>query len=182
MRKLGFVLAAAAVVVGIFAATHRRTQKHGTIAASITSKQSPPAAPQLTLTDLSGHDLNTATLRGQVVVVNFWAAWCTPCAGEVPRFIALQEKYGSEGLQIIGISIDDSDSELRDFYRRYAMNYPVIAGSQAITQAYGGILGLPTTFIISRDGHIEKKLTGSTDFAELEKDVVGMLGSEGRSQ
>lgn len=180
MRKLGFVLAAVAVVVAIFAATHRRTQRHGMIAASITSKQTSPLAPQLILTDLSGKNLNTANLRGQVVVVNFWAAWCTPCAGEVPRFIALQEKYRNQGLQIIGVSIDDSDSELRDFYRRYAINYPVVAGSQAIAQAYGGILGLPTTFIIDRDGHIGQKLTGSTDFAELEKDVVGMLGQDGR--
>lgn len=179
MRKLGFVLAAAAVVIGIFAATHRRPPKHRTIDASITSRQSPPPAPQLILTDLSGHDLNTATLRGQVVVVNFWAAWCTPCAAEVPRFIALQDKYRKQGLQIIGVSIDDSDSELRDFCRRYAMNYPVIAGSQTIAQAYGGILGLPTTFIIDRDGHVAKKLTGSTDFGELEKDVVGMLGQDG---
>src|SRR5215831_8001706 len=109
-----------------------------------------PPAPQLLLSDLNGQALNTGSFKGKVVLVNFWAAWCTPCADEVPQFIALQQKYADKGLQVIGISIDDSESELRAFYRKFGMNYPVIAGSQQIAQAYGGILGLPTTLIIDR--------------------------------
>ncbi len=175
MRKFAFVLALVATAAGIFAAARRRSPRHGIVRFSTSSKLSPPLAPQLVLTDLNNQVFNTSALKGKVVVVNFWAAWCTPCAEEVPKFIAMQEKYRDQGLQIIGISIDDSGSELRGFYHRYGVNYPVIEGSPQIVQAYGGILGLPTTFIIGRDGRIEKKLTGATDFADLEKDVAAYL-------
>jgi hypothetical protein len=78
-------------------------------------------------------------------------------------------------VQVIGVSIDDSASELRTFCRRTRMNYPVVVGSQSIAQAYGGILGLPTTLIINREGRVQRKLTGSTDFASLEQEVAGLL-------
>lgn len=134
-----------------------------------------PAAPRLTLTDLAGNTFNTANFKGKVVVVNLWAAWCTPCAAEVPRLIALQQKYQDNGLQIIGISIDDSDKELRDFYQRHKINYPVVAGDQKLADAYGGILGLPTTLVINRDGLIEKKFIGAADFAMLEQEIISQL-------
>ena len=134
-----------------------------------------PPAPQLLLNDLNGQALNTGSFKGKVVLVNFWAAWCTPCADEVPQFIALQEKYQNQGLQIIGVSIDDSDSELRDFYQRYKINYPVIPGDQNTAQAFGGILGLPTTLVINRDGFVEVKHVGATDFATLEKEILVLL-------
>lgn len=171
IRKLGLVLAAIALAAGIFAVARRRIAKHGLSQISITSHSDPLPSPQVTLVDLRGTALNTSSLNGKVIVVNFWAAWCTPCAEEVPRFIALQQKYQNQGLQVIGISIDDSESELRDFYQRSHMNYPVIPGSQEIIQAYGGIFGLPTTVIIGRDGRMHSKLTGSTDFSALEQAV-----------
>lgn len=175
MRKVALILAGIALAVGIFAAAHRRSGKPGSIAISTTDKSGLPLAPNLTLTDLSGKTLNTLSLKGNVVVVNFWAAWCTPCADEVPKFIALKSKYQNQGLEIIGISIDDDESELRAFCRRMSMNYPVVAGSQTIAQAYGGILGLPTTFIIGRDGRIEEKLTGAADFVTLEHYVMKLV-------
>jgi peroxiredoxin len=174
-HKLAFLLAIIAVVVAIFAAIHRRPKRPGTLSISITSHEPDPSIPIVTLTDLSGRTINTAGLRGKVVVINFWAVWCGPCAAEVPQFVALQQKYQSHGLQIIGVSIDDSESELRDFYRRHNMNYPVIPGDERIAESYGGILGLPTTLIIDRDGRIQKKLTGTTDFATLEQEIVHML-------
>ncbi|HLJ27619.1 MAG TPA: TlpA disulfide reductase family protein [Candidatus Angelobacter sp.] len=134
-----------------------------------------PQAPQLWLVDLSGTPFNTSSFKGKVVLVNFWAAWCTPCAQEVPHFVELQQRYQDQGLQIIGISIDDSDSELRDFYRKFKMNYPVIAGNQKLAQAYGGILGLPTTLVIGRHGFVQGKYVGSTDFGVLEQEVVALL-------
>ena len=89
--------------------------------------------------------------------------------------IALQQKYQDNGLQIIGISIDDSDKELRDFYQRYRMNYPVVAGDQKLAQAYGDILGLPTTLVINRDGLIEKKFIGAADWTAMEREILAQL-------
>ena len=177
MRRLALILIVVAVAAGIYAIGRHRG-RHGIMSVTITSRVSGaafPTAPQLLLTDLKGQPLNTANFKGKVVVVNFWAAWCTPCAAEVPRLIALQQKYQDNGLQIIGISIDDSDKELRDFYQRYKMNYPVVAGDQKLAQAYGDILGLPTTLVINRDGLIEKKFIGAVDWAAMEREIIAEL-------
>ena len=139
------------------------------------ARASTPAAPALTLVDLGGNRINTSSYAGKVVLVNFWAAWCTPCAAEIPQLIALQDKYRGQGLQLLGISMDDRDSVLREFYRKNKMNYPVVAGSQRDAEAYGGILGLPTTLLIGRDGHIRQKHAGLADFPKLEQEIVELL-------
>ena len=177
MRKLVVIVAVGALVLGMIAWSRRHAKEPGVIQISVTDRSG--SAPSLALTDLNGKVLDTSSLKGKIVVVNFWAAWCTPCADEVPQFIAFQRKYEDQGVQVIGISIDDSESELRDFYRKFKMNYPVIAGSQGIAQAYGGILGLPTTLIIDRDGTIQKKINGATNFASLEKEVGLLLPKNG---
>jgi thiol-disulfide isomerase/thioredoxin len=112
-------------------------------------------------------------------MVNFWAAWCIPCAKEVPQFIALQKKYQDQGLQVIGFSVDDDGEELQSFYRKYDVNYPVIPSDLRIADAFGGVLGLPTTFVIGRDSRIHTKHTGVTDFSVLEQEVVTLLKAAG---
>jgi cytochrome c biogenesis protein CcmG/thiol:disulfide interchange protein DsbE len=132
-------------------------------------------APAVNLTDLSGQTINFATYKGKVVLVNFWAAWCAPCRDEIPQFIALQNKYGPQGLQAVGISMDDPESTLRDFCQKYKLNYPVVMGSQNIAEEFGGVLGLPTTFLIGRDGRIHTKDVGATDFSSLEHEITALL-------
>ncbi|HXW15890.1 MAG TPA: TlpA disulfide reductase family protein, partial [Terriglobia bacterium] len=117
MRKLTLVLVSLALACGLFIAAHPRPGKL-LLRATFPRQQGAPLAPDLALTDLDGKTVKTSNLTGKVVVVNFWAAWCTSCAKEAPRFVSLQEKYGSQGLQVIGISIDDEESDLRDFCRR----------------------------------------------------------------
>jgi thiol-disulfide isomerase/thioredoxin len=124
------------------------------------------------LVDLSGNKIDTPSYAGKVVLINFWAAWCTPCAEEIPQLVALQDKYRAQGFQVIGISMEDRDSALRDFYRKYRMNYPVVAGNAKIAESYGGILGLPTTFLVGRDGRIRAKHPGLADFASLEQEII----------
>jgi peroxiredoxin len=172
MRKVAVVIAAIGLAVAVYCGTHNRTAKQ-------TRQQDPGSsasqAPALTLVDLSGNKIDTSSYTGKVVLVNFWAAWCTPCAEEVPQLVALQDKYRAPGFQVIGISMEDSDSALRDFYRNYKMNYPVVAGSAKIAESYGGILGLPTTFLIGRDGRIRAKYPGLADFASLEQEIIALL-------
>ncbi len=127
------------------------------------------------MVDLDGHNISLPSYAGKVVLVNFWAAWCTPCAEEIPQFIALQNKYAAKGFQIIGISMEDKESVLREFYRTHHMNFPVAIGNQQIAQQYGGILGLPTSFLIDRDGRIQRKYTSVTDFATIEQDITLLL-------
>ncbi len=170
MRNIAILIATAGLIAGLYLGLVRHPGARRT--------SSPPAvgesAPALTLVDLGGNRIDTAALRGKVVLINFWAAWCTPCREEIPQFVTLQDKYGPQGFQAIGISMDDKEDALRDFCSKYKVNYPVVIGNQKIAQEYGGILGLPTSLLVGRDGRIHEKLAGSTDFARLERDV-GML-------
>jgi peroxiredoxin len=132
-------------------------------------------APMLTFVDLRGNKIDTSSLAGKVVLINFWAAWCAPCTDEVPKLVAMQDKYRAQGFRVIGISMEDSDSVLREFYRKNKMNYPVVAGNEKIAEAYGGILGLPTSFLISRDGSIRARYPGLADFSKLEQEITALL-------
>ena len=136
-----------------------------------------PAAtvPALSVADLNGKPLDTSNYKGKVLLVNFWAAWCTSCADEVPQFMALEKKYGDSGLQVIGFSVDDDPQELRDFYRKYQMNYPVAPSTVKVAEAFGGVFGLPTTVIVGRDGRMRARHEGSIDFAALDKELEGLV-------
>jgi cytochrome c biogenesis protein CcmG, thiol:disulfide interchange protein DsbE len=168
MKKLAIAMAAVGLLLALFIGFHHRK-------AARAPSGSQAAAPALTLVDLGGQKIETASFQGKVVLINFWAAWCTPCAEEVPQLVALQDKYRAAGFQAVGISMEDKESALRDFYRKYKMNYPVVIGNQNIAQEYGGILGLPTTFLIGRDGRIREKYSGLVDFSNVEREIVALL-------
>jgi thiol-disulfide isomerase/thioredoxin len=137
-----------------------------------------PIAPDFSLTDLSGRKLNLSDYKGKVVLLDFWATWCGPCQIEIPWFVELQNRYGSQGLAIIGISMDDGMEPVVDFYRRYKMNYPVALGDAQLEELYGGILGLPTTFLIGRDGRIYAKHEGATGPRVFEEEIKELLAME----
>jgi len=132
-------------------------------------------APDFSLTDFSGRPLSLSAHRGKVVLLDFWATWCEPCKAEIPHFIDLQSRYGPQGLQIIGISMDDDENAARDFYRQYKMNYPVALGSSRLADQYGGVLGLPITFAIDRQGRIVSRHIGATDPSVFESEVEKLL-------
>ena len=111
------------------------------------------------------------------MLLDFWATWCVPCREEIPRFVEMQQKYGDRGLQIIGVSMDDSPDPVRPFYQQFRMNYPVVMGTAATGEAYGGVLGLPIAFLIDRDGRIVTRHMGATDPAVFETDVQKVLGT-----
>ena len=134
-------------------------------------------APDFSLTDFSGRPLSLSANRGKVVLLDFWATWCEPCKAEIPHFIEMQNRYGAQGLQVIGISMDDEEKPARDFYQNYKMNYPVALGTSQLADQYGGVLGLPITFVIDRQGHIVSRHIGATDPSLFESEVKKLLGS-----
>ncbi len=135
-------------------------------------------APDFSLADLSGHPLTLANYRGKVVLLDFWATWCEPCKTEIPYFIDMQNRYTGQGLQIIGISMDDEVKPVRDFQQQFKMNYPVAIGNAKLAESYGGILGLPITFVIDRQGHIYKRHIGQTDSSVFEGEVQKLLAEQ----
>jgi peroxiredoxin len=135
-----------------------------------------PLAPEFSLPGLTGETIRLSDYRGTVVLLDFWATWCEPCREEIPGFVELQDKYRGQGLQIIGVSMDDGLEPVRDFRRHFQMNYPVAVGNAKIGELYGGVLGLPIAFLIGRDGRIYAKHIGAVDIPVLEKEITSLLG------
>jgi thiol-disulfide isomerase/thioredoxin len=132
-------------------------------------------APDFSLPDLTGQRLSLSTYRGKVVLLDFWATWCDPCREEIPHFVELQSKYRNQGLQIVGVSMDDGPEPVRDFYQHFNINYPVVMGNAKIGELYGGVLGLPIAFLIRRDGRIYGKHIGATDITVFEEEIISLL-------
>jgi peroxiredoxin len=115
-----------------------------------------------TMKDMNGRDVRLADFKGKVILLDFWATWCVPCKYEIPGFVELQAQYGSRGLQVIGVSVDDTIDKLEPFARQYNINYPILQGlgHDDVQEAYGPIWGIPINILISRDGKICAKHTG----------------------
>ena len=159
------ILAVSAFYVGF----HRRSgPRRGAVAQH-------SEAPDFSLPQLNGQPLQLSAYRGKVVLLDFWATWCTPCREETPHLVELQSKYRDQGLQVIGVSMDDSPDPVRDFYQQFKMNYPVVMGNAEIGERYGGVLGLPIAFVLDRNGRIYAKHIGATEASVLEQDVRSLL-------
>ena len=134
-------------------------------------------APSFVRKDLSGHRVDLSAYRGKVVLLNFWASWCAPCQLEMPRFASWQKQYGPHGLQVLGISMDDDVASARRASVKLHVNYPVVMGDERLGTLYGGILGLPVTYLIDRNGRICAKFQGETDLKEMESRIKELLDS-----
>lgn len=137
-----------------------------------------PQAPEFSRMSLAGNQINLKDYRGKVVLLDFWATWCGPCRMEIPGFVELQKKYADQGFAVIGVSMDDSPQPVREFYRAFHMNYPVVMGTDKLGELYGGILGLPTSFVIGRDGRIYAKHVGTTDVSVFEDEIKELLNAQ----
>jgi len=133
-------------------------------------------APDFSLESLDGKSLKLSDFRGKAVLLNFWATWCGPCKIEMPWFVELQNEYGPQGFQIVGVAMDDSSKEdIAKFAKEMGVNYPVLIGKESVGDAYGGVPALPESFFISRDGRILDKFIGLRGRAEVEDAVKATL-------
>jgi len=140
-------------------------------------------APSLWTTRLpraGGGEVDFASLRGRPLLLNFWATWCAPCKEEMPWFADLQQRYGPQGLQVIGVAMDDSDKKVIDtFAKKMGVNYPVLLGKESVATAYGDVQFLPDTFYIGRDGKILRHVQGLIDRKSIEQEVKSALAASG---
>jgi len=136
------------------------------------------AAPVFSRLDLQHKTVKLDAYRGKVVLLNFWATWCGPCLSEMPRFAAWQASYGGRGLQVIGISMDDTEAPVRALYQKQHLNFPVVMGDANLGELYGGILGLPVTYVIDRKGTIRFKYQGATDLTVIEREIETVLARQ----
>ncbi|MBU1006883.1 MAG: TlpA family protein disulfide reductase [Candidatus Omnitrophica bacterium] len=133
-------------------------------------------APDFTLMDIYGNETSLSDFKGKVVILDFWATWCPPCKAEIPHFVELYDMYQDEGLEIIGISLDwNGERVLAPFAKENGMNYPILLGNDDVNSLYGGVMSLPTTFIIDKDGGIRDRFIGYRDKAVFEEAIKDLL-------
>jgi peroxiredoxin len=138
-------------------------------------------APDFTLESLDGKTVRLSDFRGKGVLLNFWATWCQPCKIEMPWFAELQKQYGPQGLQIVGVAMDDaSPKEIGEFAHDLGVNYPILVGKEEVGNAYGGVQFLPATFYIGRDGKVVDKVFGLKGRGEIEDSIKKAL-AEGQA-
>ena len=132
-------------------------------------------APNFSRLNLAGQKTSLSDYRGRVVLLNFWATWCGPCITEMPVLAQWQKELGPSGLQVVGVSMDDEPKGVRAMTKKLRINYPVVMGDETIGTAYGGVLGLPVTFVIDRKGKIRSRHQGAIDIASLRREVQTLL-------
>lgn len=143
------------------------------------------SAPDFELKSLEGKTVKLSDFHGKAVLLNFWATYCGPCKVEMPWLVELQKEYGPEGLQIIGVAMDDASQEdIAKFAKDMGVNYPILVGKESVGDSYGGIQFLPATFYISRDGKFIDRVFGLKGRGEIEDEVKRALsqGSERAQQ
>ena len=126
--------------------------------------------------DINGKPVTLSEYKGKVVLLDFWATWCPPCRKEIPGLISLYDAYRARGLAVVGVSMDDSKSDIRKFAKKLGMNYPILIGygHEGLEPAFGP-LPLPMAFVISRDGRICFKHDGMTEKDQLEREISGLF-------
>jgi cytochrome c biogenesis protein CcmG/thiol:disulfide interchange protein DsbE len=131
-------------------------------------------APDFSLSDINGETVNLSAFNGKVVILDFFASWCPPCKQEIPDFIELERSYGDKGFAMIGVALV-SAGEAREFAGNMGINYPVLVDDGKVSENYGPIRSIPTTFIIDKGGKIVKIYIGFRPKDVFEADIKELL-------
>ncbi len=132
-------------------------------------------APDFTRIDLSGRPLRLEQFRGRVVLLNFWATWCGPCIEEIPVFSRWQRRYGDARLQVIGVSMDDEEAAVKRFLAKHDVPYPVLMGDAKLGKSFGGVYGLPQSFLIDAHGRIVFRNVGDLNLEALRLQIEDLI-------
>jgi thiol-disulfide isomerase/thioredoxin len=179
LEILSGALVVIVVVAGLYWLAIRSVAPARTVrAASITH----PMAPGFSLTDINGARLTLSDYKGKVVLLDFWASWCGPCRIEIPWFVEMQEKYRDQGFAVLGVAMQDTPEAVNSFYQQFRLNYPVAMGDAKLAALYGGIYGLPTSFVIGRDGRIYSQHSGTTGATIFQSEIEQLLAEKSDTQ
>jgi thiol-disulfide isomerase/thioredoxin len=185
MKKVLIIVGTVLALIGLTYYADKATRVQSTGKTTLVSDAAGKPEPDLKLKDLDGKDISLADYKGKVVFLNFWATWCDPCRVEIPWLIDMQAKYASRGFTVVGVAMDDEGkSVVAPFIakerfdvngQQLPMGYPILLGTDEAEDKFGGILGYPTSFLISRDGKIVEKFQGLKSSDELVKAIESQL-------
>jgi len=183
-RTILILLAVITATVAVYLAD-KATRVHTNASSRLVVMKAGDPAPEIKVKDLADKDVTLADYKGKVVLVNFWATWCDPCRVEIPWLIEMQDKYGAKGFTVLGIAMDEEGKPMvapfvaKERYdvngQKLPMNYPIVIGSDAVAEKFGGLLGYPTSILISKDGKQIKRVTGIINEEEISKLIEGAL-------
>ena len=183
MRRDPVVLIVVAMLVSLMLVFGFNKARHAESPGSVAAgKLQGQTAHDFTLQSLEGNTVRLSDYRGKAVLLNFWATWCEPCKIEMPWFVDMQKQYAPQGLQIVGVAMDDADTgDIAKFAKDMNIDYPILVGKESardgIASDYGGVQFLPETFFIDRDGKVTGKVFGLKSRSEIEDEIKKALGS-----
>ena len=164
---------ALAIALALFGCTSRQP-------VSTSEKSATPKgpAPDFDLENVAGGKIKAAELKGKVSVIDFWATWCEPCIAEIPKFNQLHEQYPN--IQVIGITVMSPHDDIKPKVAETGMKYTVLVGNDDVMDGFGGLVGFPTTFIVTKDWKIYKKYLGALPNKQerIKKDIEKLLATE----
>ena len=173
--------AAAAAALAFLLAGCSKLSRSSADAAVKSDKDRKPA-PAFSLTDEHGTPVSLADYRGKVVLLNFWATWCGPCEVEIPWFIEFEQKYKDRDFAVLGVSFDDDGwKSVRPYIASHKINYRVMIGTEKMSQLYGGVDSLPTSFIVDRQGRIAAQHVGLVDKSDYQNEILKLLDDQKRA-
>ena len=142
------------------------------------SDQTNVPAPEFDLVDVSGGRMKSTDIKGKVAVIDVWATWCAPCILEIPNFNELHAEYEGKGVQMLGITVESGTlDEIKPKVAQFEMKYPVVVGDEKVVEGFGGQIGFPTTYVVTKDWKIYKKYLGmrSNKRELIENDIEKLL-------
>ena len=174
-RNVVVIVVIVLVVTGMLVAGKYLARSSAGVSNTVNAKGQP--APDFELKTLDGKSVRLADYKGKAVLLNFWATWCSPCKIEIPWFIELQKQYGPQGLEIVGVSMDDGDATaaVKKFAQEDGITYTVLMGNDKVADEYGGVDALPTTYYIGRDGKITARAFGLISHKDIENYIQDAL-------
>lgn len=177
MKKWILILAAIGVLIIGFGLM-RRGAGRAVLSAEAGKMGARKPAADFQLTDLSGNSIRMSALRGKVVLLDFWATWCPPCRAELPHFKELYAAYQGRGVEMIGLSAGEDPRIVKPFIQANGIPYPIAISTSEIERAYGGIRGIPTTFLIDKQGRIAEKYVGYQEKQVFEERIKALLAEQ----